>query len=93
MCQQQAMATNLTRIGRYDVIQPIGQGGMGAVYLARDPMLDRQVAIKILRDEFESDELRARFLVEARAVARLQHRYGTSSPSSRSANTKAGRSS
>ena len=70
-----AMAMNLTQIGRYDVIQPIGQGGMGAVYLARDPMLDREVAIKILRDEFESEELRARFLVEARAVARLQHRY------------------
>lgn len=60
-------------IHRYDIVERIGQGGMGELYLARDPALERFVAIKVLRAGFDSDEVRARFTREARAVARLAH--------------------
>jgi tRNA A-37 threonylcarbamoyl transferase component Bud32 len=59
------------RIGRYVVDRPLGAGGMGLVYLARDPELDRQVAIKLLRPELR--ESRERLLREGQAVARLVH--------------------
>ena len=58
-------------IGRYDVMSPIGQGGMGSLFLAWDPKLERKIAIKLLRDDDES--LRERFAREARAAARLRH--------------------
>jgi serine/threonine-protein kinase len=71
----QAIAVRTLRsIGRYQTIECIGSGGMGAVYLARDPWLDRLVAIKLLREEIDSAELRQRFGREARAAARLTHR-------------------
>ena len=63
-------------IGRYQLEELIGKGGMGLVYLARDPALDRPVAIKMLREEIlsgASPEPRTRFSREARAVARLSH--------------------
>ena len=62
-------------IGRYQVVSRIGQGGMGSLYLAWDPMLERQVAIKLLRDD--NDELRERFAREARSAAASspQHRH------------------
>jgi len=59
------------QIGRYRVVSRIGRGGMGALYLAWDPTLQRQVAIKILIDD--NDELRERFSREARSAARLHH--------------------
>ncbi len=63
------------RIGKYRLVYPIGEGGMSVVYLARDEVLDRQVAIKILHRHLARDpEARARFSREARAVARLTHR-------------------
>lgn len=65
------MSNPPTRIGRYEVLEPIGRGGMGSLYLALDPLLDRQIAIKLLRDD--DDELRERFAREARAAARLRH--------------------
>lgn len=59
------------RIGRFRIRSLLGQGGMGTLFLAWDPDLEREVAIKVLnRDE---EELRKRFLREARAVARLRH--------------------
>jgi eukaryotic-like serine/threonine-protein kinase len=62
-----------TVIHRYQIVDRIGQGGMGALYLARDPLLDRLVAIKVLREGFDNDELRERFAREARSAARLAH--------------------
>ena len=62
------------RLGPYEIVGPLGAGGMGEVYDARDTRLDRAVAIKILRAEFaDSADRRARFEREARAIASLNH--------------------
>ncbi len=62
------------RIGKYDVLSKLGEGGMGVVYKAKDPLIDRIVAIKKMTGTFaEDNEARERFLREARAVGRLQH--------------------
>ena len=58
-------------IGRYQVRERLGQGGMGALYLALDPAIDRLVAIKVLR--VDNEGMRARLLREARSAGRLQH--------------------
>ena len=63
-----------TRLGSYEVIAQIGEGGMGQVYRATDTTLGRQVAIKILPDEFAADPERlARFEREAKTLASLNH--------------------
>ena len=63
-----------TRLGVYEVIAPIGEGGMGQVYRATDTTLGRQVAIKILPDAFASDPDRmARFEREAKTLGSLNH--------------------
>lgn len=59
------------RIGPYEVRDRLGQGGMGVVYLGFDPMLDRPVAIKVLK--VPDEETRRRFLREARLAARVHH--------------------
>lgn len=62
------------KFGRYEVSRQIGAGGMGEVYQAQDTELNRSVALKILSDEFSSDESRQkRFLQEARAASALNH--------------------
>jgi len=61
------------KIGIFEVIRQIGTGGMGAVYLGRDPELDRQVAIKVIREEVNDQEVLDRFFREARAAAALRH--------------------
>jgi tetratricopeptide (TPR) repeat protein len=62
------------RVGPYEVVSPIGAGGMGEVYRARDARLGRDVAIKVLPAEFASDPERLRrFEQEAKAVAALDH--------------------
>jgi serine/threonine-protein kinase len=67
--------THPTKIGRYEVIERVGRGGMGAVYLGRDTVLEREVAIKVMSSDFAADETsRPRFYREARAAAKLQHR-------------------
>jgi serine/threonine protein kinase len=63
-----------TRLGPYEVVAPLGAGGMGEVYLANDTRLDREVAIKVLPREVLSDPERlARFEREAKAVSALNH--------------------
>src|SRR4029078_11093763 len=58
----------------YEILSPIGSGGMGEVFLARDKRLDRQVAIKFLNERFSRDEaLLNRFVQEARAASALNH--------------------
>src|SRR5438105_6817326 len=62
------------RLGAYEVQRPIGAGGMGEVYLARDTRLNRDVALKVLPHEFTLDADRlARFLREAQLLASLNH--------------------
>jgi eukaryotic-like serine/threonine-protein kinase len=63
-----------TRLGNYEIKSVLGVGGMGEVYRARDSRLNRDVAIKVLREEVAaSADLRSRFEREARAVAALNH--------------------
>src|SRR5512133_1601935 len=63
-----------TRLGPYEIIAPLGAGGMGEVYRARDTRLERTVAIKILGTQLvENAELRARFEREAKVISQLQH--------------------
>src|SRR5213080_1990288 len=62
------------RLGAYEVLSPLGAGGMGEVYRARDTRLDRDVALKILPDAFTQDPERlARFRREAQVLASLNH--------------------
>ena len=63
-----------TKLGPYEILSPIGAGGMGEVYKARDTKLDRTVAIKVLPEEFAAHEERvARFEREAKVLASLNH--------------------
>lgn len=63
-----------TRIGRYKIVEFLGQGGMGTVFRAWDPMIQRDVAIKLLPEELSRSETAVqRFLVEARSAGRLNH--------------------
>ncbi|MGA7931734.1 MAG: protein kinase [Candidatus Sulfotelmatobacter sp.] len=63
-----------TKLGPYEIVSPLGAGGMGEVYRARDTRLDRTVAIKVLPESLKNDsELKARFDREARAISSLQH--------------------
>lgn len=64
---------DITQIGHYTILSSIGRGGMGLVYLARDTRLDRQVAIKCLRNDLFEDHYRARFKREALLLAKLNH--------------------
>ena len=63
-----------THIGRYEILSLLGRGGMGVLYKAKDPTLDREVALKMMLVDFSFDgTARERFEREAKAVARLQH--------------------
>ncbi len=63
-----------TRLGPYEIVAPLGAGGMGEVYRARDPRLNREVAIKVLPERLAKDpQALARFESEAKAVAALSH--------------------
>ncbi|HEX2640701.1 MAG TPA: serine/threonine-protein kinase, partial [Pyrinomonadaceae bacterium] len=63
-----------TSFGHYEILSPLGSGGMGDVFLARDGKLDRQVAIKFLNEKFSKEEaLLNRFIQEAKAASALNH--------------------
>jgi len=62
------------KVGPYEIIGPLGSGGMGQVFRARDPRLNREVAVKLLPPEYSADPMRKqRFEQEARAIAALNH--------------------
>jgi serine/threonine-protein kinase len=66
----------ISHLGRYEIISELGQGAMGVVYKARDPLIDRVVAIKTINLSLaldEKEEYEARFYQEARAAGRLSH--------------------
>src|SRR5579859_2624236 len=66
--------TSGTRLGPYEVVSPLGAGGMGEVWKARDTRLDRSVAIKVLPAEFaENAQLKLRFEREAKTISQLNH--------------------
>nr|WP_255216026.1 serine/threonine-protein kinase [Pseudenhygromyxa sp. WMMC2535] len=61
-------------VGRYRLIEPIGRGGMGTVYLAEHTTLPRRFALKLLNDQYaKREDIAARFLLEAQAVSRIDH--------------------
>ena len=63
-----------TKLGPYEIVAPLGAGGMGEVYRAKDTRVERMVAIKVLPEEFfEDEDRRARFGREARTLASLNH--------------------
>jgi serine/threonine-protein kinase len=62
------------RIGKYDIVKPLGKGAMGMVYLAHDTVLERDVALKVMVAQIADDpELNQRFIREAKAVAKMTH--------------------
>ena len=66
--------TSGQKLAHYEVLEPIGRGGMGEVYRARDGKLGRDVAIKVLPELFSEDQERlARFKREAKVLASLNH--------------------
>src|SRR5438477_9063549 len=66
--------TSGTRLGPYEIVSPLGAGGMGEVYRARDTRLERDVAIKVLPASLSSDPfLRQRLEREAKAISKLSH--------------------
>src|SRR5262245_51262259 len=68
------MLTAGARLGPYEIVAPLGAGGMGVVYRARDARLDREVAIKVIAPALAHDpQAVRRFEREARAVAALSH--------------------
>ena len=63
-----------SRLGPYEIVSPLGAGGMGEVYRARDTRLDRTVAIKVLPEHLSASlESRQRFEREARTISQLSH--------------------
>src|SRR5215813_3472318 len=76
---EKGTATRLSKLGRYEVLSELGKGAMGVVYLAKDPVIGRMVAIKTIKtgqhgeDDSESREFRERFVREAQTAGILSH--------------------
>ena len=64
---------SLGSLGRFQLRERLGEGGFGEVFLAYDPRLDRDVAVKVLKQANPTERVMGRFFREARAVARLDH--------------------
>ena len=64
------------KIGRYQILERVGRGGMGVLYRGFDPILDREVAVKVMLADFSEDteQMRPRFYREAKSADKLQHR-------------------
>jgi serine/threonine-protein kinase len=79
MADRDVAGSRLTKLGRYEVLSELGKGAMGVVYLARDPVIGRMVAIKTIKaasmgdDDSESREFRERFVREAQTAGILSH--------------------
>src|SRR5215472_11715844 len=79
MADKAVSGARLTKLGRYEVLSELGKGAMGVVYLAKDPVIGRMVAIKTIRastmgdDDAESREFRERFIREAQTAGILSH--------------------
>ena len=70
------MSTPVEKIKHYQILKPIGKGGMGEVFLAQDTNLDRKVAIKFLPKELQQDQMACeRFLREGKSAASLDHPF------------------
>lgn len=70
------MSVPLKNVKHYEILEPIGKGGMGEVFLAQDTILDRKVAIKFLPEETQQDHTaRERFIREAKSAASLDHPF------------------
>jgi serine/threonine protein kinase len=66
--------SSISRIGNYEILEPIDQGGMGSIYRGRHVSMDREVAVKLLRpDRVGDSRSESRFELEMRAVARMSH--------------------
>src|SRR5438270_4537459 len=61
------------KLGPYEILAPLGKGGMGEVYRARDSRLRRDVAVKVLPQAFQTEAARERFQREAQAASALNH--------------------
>ncbi|MBC8646319.1 MAG: protein kinase [Thermoanaerobaculia bacterium] len=79
MAERSVASARLSKLGRYEVLNELGKGAMGVVYLAKDPVIGRMVAIKTIRvstvteDDSESREFRERFIREAQTAGILSH--------------------
>ncbi len=79
MAERSVASARLTKLGRYEVLNELGKGAMGVVYLAKDPVIGRMVAIKTIRlgtiseDDSEAREFRERFVREAQTAGILSH--------------------
>ena len=79
MSGKPAAGARVTKLGRYEVLSELGKGAMGVVYLAKDPVIGRLVAVKTIRnsqgddDDSESREFRERFVREAQTAGILSH--------------------
>ncbi len=72
---QKVLCMTLSKFGRYKIIDELGQGGMAEVYVARDPVIERPVALKIIREQYsENPRFNQRFRREANIIANLEHR-------------------
>src|SRR6266550_981045 len=77
MADRGSAGPRIAKLGRYEVVSELGKGAMGIVYLAKDPVIGRLVAIKTIRatgnDEDDTQEFRERFVREAQTAGILSH--------------------